>query len=101
VLSSTLFRRRRGIPVEVFVANDVNPAKADRVRALGARVTLARADFDAAKESARQQASEHSDCIFVEDGTDDAITEGAGTIGVELLAAGAIDTIVVPLGDAP
>jgi len=36
------------------------------MRALGARVTLARADFDAAKESARQQASEHSDCIFVE-----------------------------------
>ncbi len=91
--------RSRGIPVEVFVARDVNPAKAERMRALGAKVTLCDGDFDVAKLNARQLAASHSECIFVEDGADDAITEGAGTIGVELLAAGAIDTVVVPLGD--
>ena len=91
--------RSRRIPVQVFVANDVNPAKAERMRSLGAKVTLCEGNFDVAKENARRQAAEHSECVFVEDGADDALSEGAGTIGVELLAAGAIDTVVVPLGD--
>ena len=91
--------RSRGIPVEVFVARDVNPAKAERMRALGAKVTLCDGDFDVAKLTARQLAADHPECIFVEDGAEDAITEGPGTIGVELLAAGTIDTVVVPLGD--
>jgi threonine dehydratase len=91
--------RSRGIPVQVFVANDVNPAKAERMRSLGAKVTLCEGDFDVAKQNARRQTVGHPDCIFVEDGAEDAITEGAGTIGVELLAAGPIDTVVVPLGD--
>jgi threonine dehydratase len=91
--------RKRRIPVQVFVAHDVNPAKAERMRSLGAEVTLCDGDFDVAKETARQQAAQRPECIFVEDGAEDAITEGAGTIGVELLAAGTIDTVVVPLGD--
>ena len=91
--------RSRRIPVQVFVARDVNPAKRERMRLLGATVTLCDGDFEVAKQNARRQAVDHPDCIFVEDGAEDAITEGAGTIGVELLAAGAIDTVVVPLGD--
>jgi threonine dehydratase len=69
------------------------------MRSLGAKVTLAGRDFDAAKQKARQHATEHPDCIFVEDGADEGVTEGAGTIAVELLAAGTIDAVVVPLGD--
>jgi threonine dehydratase len=91
--------RSRSIPVEVFVAGDVNPAKAERMRALGAKVIVCDGDFDAAKLKARQLAADRAEYIFVEDGADDAITEGAGTIGVELLAAGTLDTVVVPLGD--
>jgi len=91
--------RSRGIAVDVFVADDVNPAKADRMRSLGAKVTLAGGDFDAAKQKARQHAAEHAECIFVEDGAEEGVTEGAGTIAVELLAAGTIDALVVPLGD--
>jgi threonine dehydratase len=91
--------RARGIPVEVFVANDVNPTKAARMRSLGAKITLCDGDFDEAKRNARQKATEHPECIFVEDGAENAIAEGAGTIGVELLAAGTIDVVVVPLGD--
>jgi threonine dehydratase len=79
--------RNRGIAVEVFAATDANPAKVDRMRSLGAKVTLAGADFDAAKQNARRHAAEHPDCLFVEDGAEDAITEGAVTIAVELLAA--------------
>ena len=91
--------RSRRIAVQVFVAHDVNPAKAERMRSLGAEVTLCDGDFDAAKDNARQQAADHPECIFVEDGAEDAIGEGAGTIGIELLAAGTFDTVVVPLGD--
>src|SRR5215469_7623755 len=76
--------RSRRIPVQVFVAHDVNPAKRERMRLLGATVTLCDGDFEVAKQNARRQAVDHPDCIFVEDGAEDAITEGAGTIGVEL-----------------
>jgi len=91
--------RRRGIPVQVFVPTDVNPLKLARMRSFGATVTLAGADFDSAKEHARQYASGNAAYVFIEDGDDPAITEGAGTIGIELLKAGGIDTIVVPVGD--
>ncbi|MGC2195933.1 MAG: pyridoxal-phosphate dependent enzyme, partial [Terriglobales bacterium] len=57
------------------------------------------ADCDAAKQHARRRAREQSGCVFVEDGADPAISEGAGTIGVELLRSGNIDTIVLPVGD--
>ena len=91
--------RSRGIAVEVFASTDANPGKLARMQSLGAVVTTIGADFDAAKEHARRHAAEQPGCIFVEDGEDPAITEGAGTIGVELLRAGNIDTIVVPVGD--
>jgi threonine dehydratase len=91
--------RSRGILVEVFVPTDVNPLKVARMESFGAKVTISGADFDAAKQRARQEATGKSDCIFVEDGEDPAICEGAGTIGRELLRMGTIDTFVVPLGD--
>jgi len=91
--------RSRHIPVQVFVASDVNPAKAERMRSLGATVRLCDGDFDLAKANARQEAAKHPDYVFVEDGAEESISEGAGTIAVELLAAGTIDTVVVPLGD--
>ncbi len=91
--------RSRNISVEVFVANDVNPAKAERMRSLGAHVTLCDGDFDLAKELARREAAEHPNCVFVEDGAEDSVSEGAGSIGVELLTGETIDTVVVPLGD--
>lgn len=60
---------------------------------------LAGADLDNAKEHARRYADQQPGCVFVEDGEDPAISEGAGTMGVELLRAGSIDTIVLPVGD--
>ena len=91
--------RSRRIPVQVFVANDVNPAKAERMRSLGATVRLCDGDFDVAKETARREAAQHPDYVFVEDGAEESVSEGAGTIAIELLAAGAVDTVVIPLGD--
>ena len=91
--------RRRGIPVEVFVPADVNPVKADRMRSLGAQVTVADGDGKAAGEAARARAGGRPEVHFVVDGQEPAVAEGAGTIGIELLRSGPLDTVVVPVGD--
>jgi threonine dehydratase len=90
--------RSRSIDVQVFAAVDVNPVKANRMRSLGATVTLAGEDFESAKQHARAYAEKHG-FRFIEDGREAAICEGAGTIAVELLKVANLDAIVVPLGD--
>ena len=91
--------RRRNIRVEVFVPANVNPVKLARMRSFGAHVTATGADSAAAEVAARDRAASATGCIFVEDGKEPAIAEGAGTIGIELLQAGPLDTIVLPVGD--
>jgi threonine dehydratase len=91
--------RSRGIPVTVFVPQDVNPVKLARMEAFGSTVSVGGADGDEAKQRARDFAKQGTGRIFIEDGEDPAISEGAGTIAIELLQAGAIDTAVIPVGD--
>ena len=91
--------RAQGIPVTVFAAESANPRKLARMQALGADVRLAGHDFDAAKSAGRAWARAKG-LPFVEDGREPWITEGAGTIGRELLARdAAFDVILVPLGN--
>ncbi|MGO4701975.1 threonine ammonia-lyase [Dyella sp. 2RAB6] len=89
---------RRGHACTVFAAEAANPAKLDAMRALGADVRLAGADFDAAKAAARRYAEEMK-LRFVEDGAEPAIAQGAGTIALELLAEAAPEVVLVPLGN--
>ncbi|MEU4738840.1 pyridoxal-phosphate dependent enzyme [Actinosynnema sp. NPDC023658] len=91
--------RRRGFGVEVFVSSAAVPDKVRRMRSLGASVVEVPGDFTGAKAVARAHA-ERVGAVFVEDGRDVAVTEGAGSIAVELLGAGhAFDTAVIPVGD--
>ena len=90
--------RARGIAVEVFVPIDANPLKIARMRSFGATVTSIGTDFDDSKQYARERAKQ-ANSVFVEDGHEPAICEGAGTIGVELLKVGTLDVVLVPLGD--
>ncbi|MEV0680963.1 pyridoxal-phosphate dependent enzyme [Actinosynnema sp. NPDC050436] len=91
--------RSHGFPVEVFASSGAVPSKITRMRALGATVHEEDGDFTRAKEAARRHA-ERTGATFVEDGRDPAVTEGAGSIAVELLTAGlTIDAAVVPVGD--
>ena len=90
--------KQRGVDVTVFCAETANPTKVTRIRDLGAEVVVVGGDFDAAKEAAREYASHGARHRFVEDGDDQRITEGAGTIAVEL-ADEAPDVIVVPVGN--
>ena len=91
--------RRRGMAVEVFVPENVNPVKLARMRAFGARVTPVGADSAASEAVARDYVAGREGCVYVEDGKEVAIAEGAGTIGVELIQAGPFDTVVLPVGD--
>jgi threonine dehydratase len=69
------------------------------MRAMGANVRLVGRDMDAAKAEARAWA-EKQGVAFVEDGRETAITEGAGTIGRELLARDeAFDAVLVAVGN--
>ncbi|HEY3714021.1 MAG TPA: pyridoxal-phosphate dependent enzyme [Jatrophihabitantaceae bacterium] len=90
--------RRRDIPITVFSARNANPVKVARMREFGAEVVLDGEDFDVAKSRAIEHAAARSDRIFVEDGRDPAISEGAGTIGVELAPLG-LDVLLVPVGN--
>lgn len=91
--------RRRGAHLTVFAATSANPFKLQRMRALGADVQLVGEDFDAAKIAARRFATDAGK-PFVEDGVATRLSEGAGSIAVELLTfPERFDTVLVSLGN--
>jgi threonine dehydratase len=91
--------RARGVPLTVYAAESANPLKVERMRAMGATVMLAGADFDAAKALAREEAAQRG-VRFVEDSRDPEPTEGAGTMGLEWLAfPEQLDALLIPLGN--
>lgn len=90
--------RDAGVACTMFASRHASPLKLERMRALGATLIQEGDDFDAAKDAARAYAREKG-IEFVEDGEALAITEGAGTIAVELANAVTLDTLLVPLGN--
>lgn len=90
--------RNRGRRLVVYAAETANPVKVARMRSLGAEVRQVGRDFDAAKEEARRHAEETGGWM-VEDGREAAISEGAGSIAVELSRLDGFDAMVIPLGN--
>lgn len=91
--------RRHGGQLTVFAAETAVRCKIDAMRALGAKVILAGADFDESKDAARAFAAEAGQ-IFIEDGENPEIAEGAGTIALEMTdECGEFDALYVPLGN--
>jgi threonine dehydratase len=91
--------RKRGLSLTIFASVNANPLKVERMRALGAEVRLVGEDFPAAHSAAKTFTAE-AGAHLIEDGRVPAITEGAGTIGLELLRwPEPFDAILVPLGD--
>jgi len=91
--------RKHEIGLIVYAATTANPFKVERMRRLGADVRLVGDDFDAAKDAGRQFASDEGR-TFIEDGRDIAITEGAGTLAVELLQwREPLDAVLIPVGN--
>ncbi|MFB4320514.1 threonine/serine dehydratase [Actinomadura sp. 21ATH] len=95
--------RARGMPVKVFVPETVNPDKRERMETFGALVITAGTDGTSAREAAAAHAERHPHRVYLQDGLQAAIAEGAGTIGVELTrgASGGtgFDAVVLPVGD--
>jgi threonine dehydratase len=91
--------RAHGLLLTVFVPTGTNPDKIRRMRAFGATVDCSAENYSAAQQAAVRFAADCS-AVLVEDGRQEAIAEGAGTIGVELLRwSQPLDVVVVPLGD--
>jgi threonine dehydratase len=91
--------RKHGLPLVVYASVNANPLKVERMRALGAEVRLVGEDFDAAKLEAKRYCQE-TGAWMVEDGKEPEISEGAGSIAVELLQyQGPLEAVVVPLGN--
>lgn len=90
--------RKRGVPIVVYAATTASPLKIERMRAFGATVELAGADFDESKDAAQQRAAARGE-LYVEDGQAGPIAEGAGTMAVELSRSYELDAIFVPLGN--
>ena len=87
--------RAREASVHAFVSPAVPLVKVERMRALGALVETAAEPWPAARE----HTAANADRLLVVDGLGPEMAEGAGTIGVELEAAGPFDSAVVQLGD--
>jgi peptide deformylase len=91
--------RAQGLPLTVYASVNANPLKVARMRALGATVVQAGEDFDAAKAVAKAEAA-RTGAWMVEDGLEPEISEGHGTVAVELLTDdSALDAVVLPLGN--
>ncbi len=90
--------RRHRVPLTVFSSVAANPRKIAAMRRLGAEVELAGSDLDAAKDAAREFARERG-ALFVEDGREPEITEGAGGIAAELNRDFHGDAVLVPVGN--
>ncbi|MBN1530141.1 MAG: pyridoxal-phosphate dependent enzyme [Thermoleophilaceae bacterium] len=89
---------RSGIAVTVMAGRTANPLKVERMRALGAEVRIVGEDIEDARAAA-QRLAEEGGARLIEDSLDLATCEGAGTIGLELLAGGdRIDTLLIALG---
>jgi len=91
--------RRHGCGVDVFAGSAASPGKLTRMRALGANVTAVHGGPDEAGDAARDLANRVPGHRLVYDGEPAAVAEGHGTIGVELLRTGTLDTVVVQVGD--
>jgi len=75
--------RARRLDVTVVASRFATAAKADRIRALGARPELVDGDHEMARERAAAIAR-HDGVRLVEDSLDIETCEGAATIGLEL-----------------
>ena len=91
--------RSHGHRCSVFLEAGSSPIAQERIRGLGAEVRLIEGDDAAVKHASRRYAAAANGRVLVRDGQEAAIAEGAGTIGLELVGAGALDAVIVPVGD--
>lgn len=87
-----------GIPAEIFVPDRSEIVKRVMIQLFGAKLHIGGHDLDEAKERARAHARATGG-IFVDDGEEVAVIEGAGTIGLEIASTlDNVDLVLAPMG---
>lgn len=91
--------RRHRVPCAVFVPEGNNPDLNAAIEALGARVSVAGQDFDAAWEAALAHA-ERTGAVAVHPSREPQLIAGYATVALEMLdqASQPLDTVFVPVG---
>ncbi len=90
--------RLLGMTSDIFLPNPANPVKAQMIQAFGGNLHEVGDDFDIAKTAAMAFAEENN-LMFINDGEDIDVMQGAGTIGHEIAhKLNDIDLVLVPLG---
>lgn len=90
--------REVGKPCTIFLPENPNPEKMRKIELFGADVMTIGRDIDVAKVAAQEFATARNG-LFVDDGEDVLVMEGAGTIGWEVAdALDCVDAIVLPTG---
>lgn len=91
--------REQGIEVHVFSIKAANPIKIAAIQQLGAEMHLLGTNYDDVRAEAKRYAEEN-DCYLIVDGKEIEITEGAGTIAVELIKyPSKFDVLYIPVAD--
>ena len=89
--------RALGLPLTVFIAANAPRAKADAIRAAGAKLRAC-GDYDVAERQAKAHAAGGGG-LYISPYSHPDVIAGAGTIGLELLEdLPSVDTVIVPVG---
>lgn len=90
--------RMLDVPAEIFVPRAASPVKVDRLRALGATVTVTGAYFADALAASEKRAAE-TGALTVHAYDQDSVAAGQGTLAVELVEqVPQLDTVLVAVG---
>jgi len=90
--------RALGMQAFIFLPSPANPVKAAMIEAFGGLLHEVGDNFDLCKAAA-QRFADDNDHVFIDDGEDRAVMEGAGTVAWEAARALVdIDALIVPMG---
>ncbi len=83
---------------DIFLPSPANSVKATMIKTFGGTLHEIGDDIDEAKDAARQFTDDHGG-LFLDDGEDVDIMEGAGTVGLEVAETlSDVDLLAIPLG---
>jgi threonine dehydratase len=88
-----------GVKATIYLPENCNPVKRDRIASLGATIVERGKDITDAFQEVAQYAQDHG-AYLLNDATDEDLPAGPGTIGCEILEQlPIVSTIFVPMGD--
>lgn len=96
-LAAAYAARQLGVHAEIYVPEVISQAKADRLKALGAKVVTTGAAYAESLAAARQRIAE-TGAVEVHAYDQRDVVAGQGTIGLELLDQAEFDTVLVAVG---